>query len=65
MAKLLKDEDNVLGYDILNDPTPGNYQRNYYETIWPGWGNRKFIMPFYRSINTYIRSIEKNKIIFY
>ncbi|CAD8121842.1 unnamed protein product [Paramecium sonneborni] len=65
IAEQMKNEDNVVGYDLLNNPSCGNYYKAYYQCIWPGWNNRQMIMPFYQKINSYIREVDKNKIVFY
>ncbi|CAK58236.1 unnamed protein product (macronuclear) [Paramecium tetraurelia] len=65
IAEKMKNEENVLGYDLLNNPQCGNYYKTYYQCIWPGWNNRQLIMPFYQKVSSYIREVEKSKIVFY
>lgn len=48
VAELHRDEPNVLGYEIINEPSSGNYQRSKIDFLWPGWSNKHLIMPFYK-----------------
>lgn len=65
VAELHKDESNVLGYDLLNEPSSGNYQRSKVDFVKPGWANNHLIMPFYKIVNSYIRQVEQDKLVFF
>ncbi|CAD8199908.1 unnamed protein product [Paramecium pentaurelia] len=65
VAELHKGEWNVLGYEIMNEPASGNYQRSKIQYVWPGWANKHLIMPFYQIINKYIREVDTEKLVFF
>lgn len=48
IAELHKNESNILGYDILNNPSSGNYVKSRIDFLWPGYGNRELLLPFYK-----------------
>ena len=58
-------EDNVLGYDLLNEPSGANAWKNPYDFIGPGMNNNKFLLPFYKKLVGAIREIEKQKLILF
>ena len=47
VASIFKNEPNVLGYEILNEPLAANWQRSKFDFILPGWGNNHLILGFY------------------
>jgi len=51
VAERFKNEDNILGYEIINEPISANYQRSKIDFLWPGWGNNHLIMNFYKIVN--------------
>ncbi|CAD8101706.1 unnamed protein product [Paramecium primaurelia] len=65
VAEIHRDEWNVLGYEIMNEPSSGNYQKNKIQYLWPGWANNHLIMPFYQLINKYIREVDTQKLVFF
>jgi len=48
VAERFKNEENILGYEIINEPISANYQRSKIDFLWPGWGNNHLIMNFYK-----------------
>ncbi|CAD8189631.1 unnamed protein product [Paramecium pentaurelia] len=65
VAEKHKNEWNVIGYEIMNEPAPGNFQNSMVDYIWPGHANKKYLIPFYQLIHNYIRKVDKEKIIFF
>jgi endoglycosylceramidase len=65
VAKYFKDEPNVLGYEILNEPISGNVYHNLLEFLWPHKGNNKNLLPLYQRVNNQIRKHDQEKIIFF
>lgn len=49
----------------MNEPSPGNFERSKIDFLWPGYGNKKHLMPFYKLINNYIRKVDNEKLIFF
>ena len=62
VMEFFRDEDNVIGYDILNEPTGGNLWANPYSLLGPGQTNNRLLLPFYRKLSAALRSIEPNKL---
>jgi len=50
-----KDEPNVIGYEIINEPFGVSPYNHFKDFVWPGVQNDKYIMPFYKIINDKIR----------
>ncbi len=48
VATIFKNEPNILGYEIINEPLSANWQRSKFEFILPGWGNNHLILGFYK-----------------
>jgi endoglycosylceramidase len=44
-------ETNVIGYDIINEPTGGNFWKNPYSFIGPDQNNNRLLLPFYKKIS--------------
>ncbi|CAD8110655.1 unnamed protein product [Paramecium sonneborni] len=65
IAEKSKNEWNVIGYEILNEPSPGNYQKGKVDFFWPGYANKKYLVSFYKLIHNYIRKVDNEKIIFF
>ena len=45
-----KAEKNVIGYDLINEPSGGNLWKNPYNYIGPGVNNNKYLLPFYQKM---------------
>lgn len=65
VAKVMHDLPNVLGYEIVNEPSGANLYDYPYNFLWPGVSNNKFLLPFYKRVNKAIRSIDKQKLLFF
>ena len=65
VVEYFKEEDNVLGYDILNEPAGGNLWGNPFSYIGPDQENNRLLLPFYKQISIEIRKIERNKLLFF
>lgn len=63
VIKVFKDVPNVIGYDLLNEPFPGNIYYNPLLLI-PEYGNNR-IMDFYNIIFEEIRKYDDTRIFFY
>ncbi|CAD8203245.1 unnamed protein product [Paramecium pentaurelia] len=60
-----KNEWNVIGYDIFNEPSPGHFEKSKIDFLWPGHANNKYLLPFYKLIHNYIRKVDNEKLIFF
>lgn len=65
VAESVKDEPNLLGYEMLNEPVGGNIYKNPFDAFFPTLANQKYLFPGYEKIYKGIRSIDKNNLIFY
>ena len=65
VVEYFKDELNVIGYDIINEPTGGNFWKNPYAFIGPDQNNNRLLLPFYKKISKAIRAIEKEKLLLF
>lgn len=65
VAKYMAEEPNLLGYEILNEPVGGDMWRNLADTIFPGRGNNKILLPFYKRVYAEIRKYDKDSLIFF
>jgi len=59
-----KDYDNILGYELINEPFAGNIYEDP-SLILPGVVGAKNLMPLYDKANAAIRSVEPDALIFY
>lgn len=48
IAENFKDNDNILGYELLNEPWGGDIYTNPLEDVMPGNNNNNFLLPFYQ-----------------
>jgi len=64
IAERFSNVSSVLGYELINEPFPGNVYANPALLI-PGVGDRENLQPFYEKLNTAIRKTDENHIIFY
>ena len=65
VAEYFRAEDNVIGYDIINEPTGGNFWKNPYSFIGPDQNNNRLLLPFYRKISKEMRKVEKKKLLMF
>lgn len=54
-----KDFDNIIGFDLWNEPFPGNVWSNPSQVI-PGHADNNQILPFYKKLDKELRKINKN-----
>lgn len=58
-------ENNVIGYDIINEPTGATIYKSVYEYIGTGMNNNKFLLPLYKKVSRAIRKIDQTKLLFF
>lgn len=63
LAKILKNK-NILGYEIINEPFPGNIYKKP-SLLLPGIGGKESLQPFYDIIATALHEEDSNHIVFY
>ena len=57
IASELRDFDNVIGYNVLNEPWAGNVYKDG-SLILPGEVGRKNLAPMYEKVNAAIREVD-------
>ncbi|GBB83878.1 hypothetical protein RclHR1_10540004 [Rhizophagus clarus] len=62
IASVFKNCDNLLGYDLLNEPWPGDIYHNPFLTL-PKVNTRENLSPFWDAINTELRKVDNNGIV--
>lgn len=65
VAMFFLPEDNVIGYDIINEPSGASIYRGAYEYFGPGMDNNKFLLPFYKKVSRALRKIDQTKFLFF
>lgn len=55
----------MIGYDVINEPTGGNFWKNPYSFLGPDMNNNRFLLPFYRKISTEIRKIDRDRLLLF
>jgi endoglycosylceramidase len=58
-------ENNVIGYDIINEPSGATVYKSVYEFLGPGMNNNKFLLPLYKKVSKAIRKIDQTKLLFF
>uniref|UniRef100_A0A5K4F650 Cellulase domain-containing protein n=2 Tax=Schistosoma mansoni TaxID=6183 RepID=A0A5K4F650_SCHMA len=64
IAKHYGKKSNVLGYDLINEPPPGNFYTNPLRGF-PGYAGRYNLLPVYDYLVERIRQYDKSSLIFY
>lgn len=64
LAAAFKDSDNVLGYEIINEPWFGDIY-NHPELLEPGRTEKTYLQPMYSLVHDAIRQVDDRKIIFF
>jgi endoglycosylceramidase len=57
LATKFKNNKYVIGYDIWNEPWPGNLWTNVSSLI-PGWATENQILPFYKKVDKALRQVD-------
>ena len=57
-----KDYDNILGYELINEPFAGNIYEDP-RLVLPGVAGAKNLMPLYNKANTAIRSVQPDALV--
>lgn len=65
VASEFKNETNVIGYEILNEPFFADLLSNWREIVEFGYGDYHFLQPFYRKIHEYIRQVDNESLVFF
>lgn len=66
MADFFKKKQNtfIIGYDLWNEPWPGDVMSDY-NLLYPSWPEKIRILPFYKKIDSEIRTIDPDYMLFY
>ena len=51
VANFFKNESNVLGYEIINEPLQADKYKNLYEYFFPSVGDNKNLLTLYRKVS--------------
>ena len=51
VVEYFKNEENVIGYDLLNEPAGGNLWWNPYSYIGPSQENNRYLLPLYKRMS--------------
>jgi endoglycosylceramidase len=65
IANFFKNDENVVGYDLINEPWPGNVLENPDLILNGTLGDTFFLEPFYEILQKEIRKIDPNHLIFF
>lgn len=65
VASEFKDEDNVIGYEIINEPFFGNFYNHFKELLYPGYTDLYKLQPLYDRVSEKIRLVDNETIIFF
>lgn len=65
VVSFFKAEENVIGYDLINQPSGANGRKNPYDFFGPSVNNNKYLIPFYAKISKAIREVDQQKLIFF
>lgn len=64
VARKFSTYDNVLGYELINEPWAGDVQKHP-ELLLPGRTEKQYLEPLYAHLHKAIREVDDEKIIFY
>ena len=64
VAQKFKGRKNVIGYDIWNEPWPGNLWSDL-KSLWPGHSDDEEVTPFYQIVDNAISKVDNDYILFY
>lgn len=65
VAAYFKNERNIIGLEILNEPFGISSHDHFFDWMWPGLQNKKYLLPFYRKVNEQIRKVNDEILVFY
>ena len=65
VADYFKDEENVMGYELINEPWFGDVYNDWWAGLSDGYANKYYMQPFYRKLHEYIRSVDNETLIFF
>ncbi|XP_023335293.1 uncharacterized protein LOC111706602 isoform X2 [Eurytemora carolleeae] len=64
VANRLKKHKNIIGYDLLNEPWPGNIYKDG-SLLMPAEAGRKVLTPFYNKVISSIREVDQKTLLFW
>jgi len=64
VASQFNQYDNVIGYEIINEPFAGDVFKNKWLAV-PGYADRENLQPLYQSVHEAIREVDTEKLIFF
>jgi endoglycosylceramidase len=59
MATKFKDNKYIIGFDIWNEPWPGNMWSTFYG-LWPGYATDTQVLPFFKKVDKALREIKED-----
>ena len=62
VARFMRYEPNLVGYEIINEPAGANIYRSVSSFLSP---NNKYLLPFYKKVYAKIREADKKNLIFF
>eukprot|EP01017_Pseudomicrothorax_dubius_P025321 TRINITY_DN2721_c0_g1_i3.p1 TRINITY_DN2721_c0_g1~~TRINITY_DN2721_c0_g1_i3.p1 ORF type:complete len:511 (+),score=85.82 TRINITY_DN2721_c0_g1_i3:24-1556(+) len=65
VSKYFANEPNVIGYEIINEPQPGDFYQDPSLFFENGKTDRKYLQPLYEKVHAAIRANDDKKIIFF
>ena len=65
VVAFFKGEPNVLGYDLINEPSGANGWKNIFSMLGPGVNNNRFLLPFYKKLVRAIREIDQDSLVLF
>lgn len=65
VASFFKNSDHVIGYEILNEPWPGDIYKDLKLLVWPGKADKENLVPMYERVASAIRLVDDEHLIFF
>jgi endoglycosylceramidase len=65
VARVLKDEPNLLGYEVINEPWAGDIFGNPLWILERGKSDRENLMPLYKKVHEELRQVDDQHMLFY